>query len=236
MRSLFCCRVLVLAALAAAACRVADLVRAPAGGLTFSVQPAGGETDEPITPPVEVTVYNDAGAPDSTLRTVTIALNSNPSDATLSGVMEAQTVNGVAVFSNLRIDQPGSDYSLRAAVDGGAAASEPFDIARPPAVQLIFTVQPSNASANQPITPAIEVTALAGDGDPVPWFNGAITLALAPNGLGAAATGTLTVNAAGGVARFTNVRVDRIGLDYRLTAAFAGSATARTSDAFAVGP
>ena len=236
MRSSSCCSVLVLAALAVGACRVADLVRAPAGGLMFSVQPAGGETDEPITPPVEVTVYNTAGTPDSTPRTVTIALNSNPSNATLSGETEAQAVNGVAVFPNLRIDQPGAGYSLVAAVDGGGAASEPFDIVRPPAVQLIFTVQPSTTRANQAIAPAVEVTALAGDGDPVPWFDGAITLALAPNALGAAATGTLTVNAAGGVARFTNVQVDRIGLDYRLTAAFAGAAPARTSEAFAVTP
>lgn len=236
MRSSSCCSVLVAAALAVTACRVADLVRAPAGGLTFSVQPAGGETDEPITPPVEVTVYNTAGAPDSTPRTVTVSLGHNPSGATLSGATQVRTMNGVAVFANLRIDQPGSGYSLRAVVDGGAAASGQFDVTRPPAVQLIFTVQPSDARANQAISPAIEVTALAGDGDPVPWFNGAITLALAQNALGAAATGTLTVNAAGGVARFANVRVDRIGLDYRLTAAFAGEAPTRTSEAFAVTP
>ena len=52
----------------------------------------------------------------------------------------------------------------------------------------------------------------------------------------AAATGTLTVSAEGGVARFGTVRVDRIGLDYRLTAAFAGATPAQTSNAFAVIP
>lgn len=164
-------------------------------------------------------------------------LAANPSGATLSGETQAVTEAGIATFANLRIDAPGEGYSLRAETQGVSTGSEAFDLARAPAAQLVFTVQPSSPShANQPIAPAVVVTALEGDGDPVPWFNGAVTLALAPNALGAIATGTLTVNAVGGVARFPNVRVDRVGLDLRLTAAFAGAAPARTSEAFAVTP
>jgi len=131
---------------------------------------------------------------------------------------------------------PVEGVTLRAVTGGVAAGSAPFDVEQPPAVLLVFTVQPSTSRAQQPIQPAIEVTALAADGDPVPWFDGPISLALATSVLGAAAQGTLPVSAEGGVARFGNVRVDRIGLDYRLTAAFAGATPAQTSNAFAVIP
>lgn len=237
MRSSSCCKRGAVLAIALLGCRVADLVQSPPGSLTFSVQPGAAESGKPITPPVEVTILTPSGTTDSTVRRVTIQLAANPAGGTLSGETEVQTIAGVARFGSLRIDEPGEGYSLRAVVrEGGVVASDSFDVIRPPAAQLVFTVQPSSAHANQPIAPAVEVTALEGDGDPVPWFNGAVTLALAPNTLGAAATGTLTVNAVAGVARFSNVQVDRIGLDLRLTAAFAGAAPARTSEAFVVTP
>ena len=243
MRSSSCCKrgvilAVALPVLSALGCRVADLVNSPPGSMMFSRQPSGAESGQPIVPPVEVSIFTPAGTPDSTVRKVIMQLAANPGDGTLSGETEVETVAGVARFSGLVIDEPGEGYALRAVVrEGGAAASDAFEVVRPPAAQLVFTVQPTQyARPNQAISPAIEVTALEGDGDPVPWFNGAITLALAPNALGAAATGTLTVNAVGGVARFANVQVDRIGVDLRLTAAFAGGAPTRTSEAFTVIP
>jgi hypothetical protein len=223
--------------LALLGCRLADLVSAPAAGLTFTRQPVAAEQGEPITPPVEVTILNTQGVRDSTSsHTVTMTLAAHGSGGTVSGTTEVKAVNGIATFANLRINQPGQGFVLRAVTGAVSAASASFDVEQPPAAQLVFTVQPSSSRANQPITPAIVVTALAGDGDPVPWFDGPVTLAIAPNALGGAATGTLTVNASGGVARFTDVRVDRVGLDYRLTAAFAGAAPGRTSEPFAITP
>jgi len=201
------------------------------------VQPSGAERGERITPPVEVTVVNAAGTRDtSSAHIITMTLGANPSGATLSGETETQAVKGIAIFPHLFINMPVEGVTLRAVTGGVAAGSAPFDVEQPPAVLLLFTVQPSTSRAQQPIQPAIEVTALAADGDPVPWFDGPIRLALVTNVLGAAALGTLTVSAEGGVARFDNVRVDRVGLDYRLTAAFAGAAPAQTSNAFAVIP
>jgi hypothetical protein len=45
---------------------------------------------------------------------VTIALNANPSAATLSGSLQETPVNGVATFSNLTLNYPGEGYSLTA--------------------------------------------------------------------------------------------------------------------------
>ncbi len=222
---------------AVSGCHLDELVRAPVAGLTFTVQPLGAERGERITPPVEVTVLNGAGTRDtSSTHVVTMTLGANPFGATLSGETEAQAVGGVAIFPHLFIDMPVEGVTLRAVTGGVAAASAPFDVEQPPAVLLIFSVQPSTSRVQQPIQPAIEVTALAADGDPVPWFNGPVSLGLVSNVLGAVAQGTLTVSAEGGVARFSNVRVDRLGLDYRLTAAFAGATPAQTSNAFAVIP
>ena len=227
----------VVLAAVALGCRLDELVRAPAAGLTFTVQPLGAERGERITPPVEVTVLNAAGTRDtSSTHTITITLATNPLGATLSGETETQAVKGIAIFPHLFIDMPAEGVTLRAVTGGVTAASAPFDVAQPPAALLVFTVQPSTSRVQQPIQPAIEVTALAADGDPVPWFDGPISLALVSNVLGAAAMGTLTVSAEGGVARFGNVRIDRIGLDYRLTAAFAGATPAQTSNPFAVIP
>ena len=61
---------------------------------------------------------------------VTIALDANPTFATLDGTLTVNTVNGVAVFDDLSIANPGT-YTLRATASGYLdAISESFDIQR----------------------------------------------------------------------------------------------------------
>jgi len=43
-----------------------------------------------------------------------ISLGSNPTGATLSGTRHLFAVNGFVTFSDLRIDKPGTGYTLRA--------------------------------------------------------------------------------------------------------------------------
>jgi hypothetical protein len=45
--------------------------------------------------------------------TVTIALETNTGDATLGGTLSAPVVDGLATFSGLSLDRPGSDYTLK---------------------------------------------------------------------------------------------------------------------------
>jgi len=109
--------------------------RAPVGGafptsgyLAFVTQPPqtveGGAV---LSPPVQVAVRDSRGntMPDAT-NTVTLVLAPNPDGATLLGTTTMAAVNGIATFGDLRVDRPGSGYSLiatAAAVAGDTSAS-----------------------------------------------------------------------------------------------------------------
>jgi hypothetical protein len=60
---------------------------------------------------------------------VTLSVGVNPADGTLSGSLTVTVTNGVATFSDLAIDQPGSGYILHATTGGLAEIdSNPFNI------------------------------------------------------------------------------------------------------------
>src|SRR5439155_346321 len=60
---------------------------------------------------------------------VTVALGANPGAATLSGTLTVAAIQGIATFSNLRIDRPGSGYTLAASAGGlSGATSVPFAV------------------------------------------------------------------------------------------------------------
>src|SRR5204862_307551 len=66
--------------------------------------------------------------------TVTVALGANPGAGALSGTLTVAATQGIATFSNLRIDRPGSGYTLVASAAGlSGATSASF------AVTLTFT-------------------------------------------------------------------------------------------------
>ena len=55
--------------------------------------------------------YNNLVTSDNTDQ-VTIAIGANPGGGTLSGTTTATVSGGVATFSNLSINQPGTGYTL----------------------------------------------------------------------------------------------------------------------------
>ena len=55
--------------------------------------------------------------------TVTLALDKNPGNGRLIGTLTASTLNGIATFPDLRIDQPDDGYALRAAAEGLRSAT-----------------------------------------------------------------------------------------------------------------
>jgi hypothetical protein len=60
---------------------------------------------------------------------VTIALADNPAGAHLGGTLTVTAANGVATFSDLTLDQPGTGYTLQISSDGLATATTvPFDV------------------------------------------------------------------------------------------------------------
>src|SRR5439155_578249 len=106
---------------------------------------------------------------------VAVALGSNPGSATLSGTTPVAAVSGVATFFDLSLNKTGTGYTLTASASGLASVtSAAFDITPGVATQLAFTVQPANTVAGAVISPAVQVTALDGAGNPVPGFTGTV--------------------------------------------------------------
>src|SRR2546426_3567926 len=103
--------------------------------LAFTVQPTNAAGAQPITPAVQVAVQDAAGnTVSAATNAVTVTLGSNLSWGTLGGTMTVSAAQGIATFADLRIDQPGSGYTLSASAAGlSGATSSQF------AVTLTFT-------------------------------------------------------------------------------------------------
>src|SRR5207302_980371 len=106
--------------------------------------------------------------------------------------------------------------------DGGASD--------PPPARLAFTVPPHVATVDSVLGP-VQVTVLDTLGNVATGFADNVTVALAANASGGTLGGTTTVTAASGVATFADLRVNRAGTGYRLTAS-AGPLAGATSDPF----
>lgn len=93
--------------------------------------------------------------------------------------------------------------------------------AGPPPLQVAG--QPGAATAGQPFILQPVIIGPAANGQPNPQFNGNVTITLdtATGTPGAKLTGTTTVQAVNGVARFTNLAIDKPGSGYVLQADYA---------------
>src|SRR5437867_2831283 len=103
--------------------------------LVFTVQPTNATAGVAIASAVQVAIQDASGnTVTSATAAVTVALGTNPGAGTLSGTLTVAATQGIATFSNLRIDRPGSGYTLAASAGGlSGATSVPF------AVTLTFT-------------------------------------------------------------------------------------------------
>lgn len=100
-------------------------------------------------------------------------------------------------------------------------------------VRLKFSVQPSTASVDSSIAPAIVVSVVDASGTVAIGSNAVITLSLAADPAGGSLHGTPTAVAIAGVATFSFLSVDRPAAGYTL-AANAASLVSDTSAAFTV--
>jgi hypothetical protein len=104
----------------------------PASRLTMLQQPSNVVAFNAISPPVRVEIRNNAGqvVTTSTLPvTMSITPNTGTPGATLSGQLIVNAENGVATFNNLRINQPGTGYTLTASASGlTSVVTAPFDV------------------------------------------------------------------------------------------------------------
>ena len=215
-----------------------DVIPGAAAELEFTVSPVTTSAGATMVPHPQVTV-RDAMGNTATGFTgdLTMALGTNQAGGTLSGLTTVAAVAGVATFSSLSINVAGSGYSLSATASGlTAAGSVAFDITPAAASHLVFTAQPSNATAGSTI-PAILVTARDALGNTVPTFTDAVTIGITPGtGVsGATLSGTTTVPAVSGVATFNDLSIDRSAVGYTMTAtATATGLTGTNSASFAI--
>ncbi len=206
--------------------------------LAFTVQPSNITAGAAISPAVQVEI-RDAGGNRVTgaQNAVTLAIGTNPpGDGTLLGTATVNALSGVATFSGLSIDKAGTGYTLTASSSGlTAATSTTFNVTAQVATQLLFSVQPSNSTAGDAISPAIQVEIRDATNKLVTAARDAVTVAIGTNPGSGTLAGTKTVNAVNGIASFSGLWINKAGTGYTL-AANSGSLTGATSTGFNITP
>ncbi len=205
--------------------------RSPAR-LAFTTQPpAGAWANTAISPAVQVTAVDESGDPVPG-GTVRLAIGTSPAPgAILSGTTSAVIVNGVATFSDVRIDQLGRGYTLLAETARHVSGtSTPFMIVEP-ATHLAFVTQPpATVDGGAAITVRVAIQDTLGN--TLTRASAPVTLALAPHPTGVTMA-AITVETVDGIAAFSNVHIDQLGSGYRFEVASPGRVGA-TSSPFAV--
>ncbi|HEV8265630.1 MAG TPA: hypothetical protein VGQ06_11840 [Gemmatimonadales bacterium] len=199
---------------------------------SFATPPSDVEVNQ-VMSPVRVEALDDNGARVTGYTgTITLALAPNP--AALAGTTSAPAVNGLATFANLWVTQAGTGYVLTAhAADLPDVTSPSFTVSAPPpppppATHLDFTDQPPAVIVLR-TTFSVTVTALNDQGGVATGYSGLVQLTLqGPIELGGL-EGTTQINAVGGVARFTNLRVTGLCVGCSLVASSSGLTSATSS-------
>jgi LysM repeat protein len=183
-----------------------------------------------------VTAEDPTGAVDTLFGSpVSLNLASNPGAATLGGNLTATAAGGVATFSGLTLNQPGTGYTLGASSGtlAGATTTSAISVSTSTDQLVVTTAPPSSVTAGTGF--GLTITAEAGSGAVDPNFSGTVTLALAANPGGATLGGTLTGTAVGGVATFSGLTLNKASSGYTLSAT-AGGLPAATTGPIAVAP
>jgi N-acetylneuraminic acid mutarotase len=138
-------RAWVVVAIAALGCGQAVLQPdSPATKLAFRVQPLDASANQPMTPPIEIRVLDDAGNPaQDFVGSVTVSIGDNAAGGTLSGTTTQTLSQGMATFRDLTIDRPGSGYTLVAVAPG-------FNVTKSAAFNVVCNTNCWTAEAPMP--------------------------------------------------------------------------------------
>jgi streptogramin lyase len=166
---------------------------------------------------------------------ITLALATDVGGATLGGVLSVSAVNGVATFSGLTLDKVGSGDTLSVSAIGLAkATTSAIAVAPGAAAQLAVATQPP-ASVTAGARFGLIISVRDALGNLATSFSGTITAALAHSDGGANLGGTLMIKAVDGVATFSDLTLDKVGIGDTLSCSGANLASTTTS-AIAVVP
>src|SRR5205085_107565 len=139
-------------------------------------------------------------------------------------------------FGNLTLDKVGTGYTLTAA-DGSllSATSTAFNITVAAADHLVFGIQPTSTVAGHQINPAPTVRIVDAFGNLETTDTSTVVMGIGNNPGGGTLAGSLSVQASGGVATFSNLSIDKVGNGYTLSASD-GALTGVISGGFNITP
>jgi len=201
------------------------VIGAAASRLAFTQVPTTGTAGTPLTA-LQVAIRDTNGnVVTSNTSAVTIAVKSGPGGFASGSTLTATAVNGVATFSNLMLNTPGT-YTFT--VTAGAltsATTGSIVISAAAASKLAFTTTPSTGTAGIPLT-ALQVAIRDTNGNVVTSNNSTVTIAVKSGPGGFTSGSTLTAKAVNGVATFNNLILNTSGTyTFTVTAGALTSAT-----------
>ena len=215
------------------------MVRAVANGSTVIRATAAGVTDS-----AAVTVAQRVASVLVAPGTATVAAGDSQQFSAAARDANAHPVAGVSFVwasSNqgvATVTQSGTaagvaagTATISATVAGAPAGTATLTVTNPP-TQVAFIAPPATTRGNL-LSSAIEVELRDVSGARVATATNAVTLAMGTNPASGTLSGTTTVNAVNGVARFSDLAVDKAGAGYTLVATAAGL-TGATSAPFDV--
>jgi hypothetical protein len=210
-----------------------------AAKLAFTTQPAGALDSQAWYVQPKVTVQDMYGNKITTGSAVQVTLSakSGASQVTLVGAASVSTVNGVATFTNLKINAAVSSVSLEASTPSGltAGTSETFNVVQVDGYPfaLVYVTKPNDAISSTAFAQSQIVRVVDGGGNIVVSAKNTISLKLSDDSPAGSLTAA-SVSAVGGEAKFQSISINRAGLNFKLLASSVGLVPA-TSDAFDVG-
>jgi len=156
-----------------------------------------------------------------------ISLAYGPSDGALRGTCRVPSVVGLATFTDLGIDVAGAGYVLMATSEGlRHSLSAPFDVRAGVPAGLAFSIEPGNGRGGVPLSPQPVIRIIDVAGNVVDTDSVTVSVCLEDLSGGAMLGGDTAIRSVDGIARFTDLRVDKSGTSYRLIATSSGLATA----------
>ncbi|UCC47733.1 MAG: Ig-like domain-containing protein [Gemmatimonadota bacterium] len=148
--------------------------------IVFTVQPSNASAGDALAPAPEVEA-RDAMGNVATNATGSVDASVATGPGNLLGTTTEDFVNGVATFSDVRIETAGTGYTLSADYGLFTDTSDAFDITPAPPAQLSIRTEPSDNPARQAIAPAVEVEFLDAFGNFVDTVTADVTVALSVN-------------------------------------------------------
>ncbi|MGH6691046.1 MAG: beta strand repeat-containing protein, partial [Gammaproteobacteria bacterium] len=167
----------------------------------------------------------------------TVALSATGSNNTLT--QPAGPTNGAGQATGTLSSTMAEGKTVSATINGTAVTQQAGVTVTPAAAaQLFVQQQPTTAVAGVAIAPAPAVQIHDAFGNLVTTATNQVTMTLNPHASGGTLAGTAAVMAAGGVATFANLSVDRTGTGYTLVASatLSGSPVSLTTAAFDITP